>query len=453
MPIQQSRSREASLWQSALDEATAAQSGGGAASLGAPSAVTRRPIDQDITDNYEVIKAIEEWEFDGTPIPDAAPPTPAAGVKDIIKFCSTTAFRLAEAKVRAVFSRDDTEVKLLEQQLGEKFGNCDPKWGETIKNYVKNRVAAQNIPYRPYNDIGQYVISDRLPGKGLIALLADWGTGEDAAKRLLRQVAARKPDVVIHLGDVYYSGTEHEFQNYFYAVWQQTFGLPKLKWNTKPAGPPSKPATFTLAGNHDMYAGGAPYYTTIDMLGQPASYFCLRSSDWQFIALDTGLHDSNPTKSSATFLEDTEVAWLKDKIATANGRKTVLLSHHQLFTAFNEEQIAGSPVNQKLLGQVKDILPEIDVWFWGHEHNLVIFERYLNVLARCIGHAAFPVPTNQPSTRNGVPVTMALTPDPSASFFPHGYVMMQIDGKFANAEYIQCDPATGKETVLFTENL
>jgi predicted phosphodiesterase len=412
-------------------------------------------MDQDIRANHEVVRAIEDREFNRTPMPQPSPPSPAAGVQDTIKFCSATAFRLAEARVKAFFTRDDTEVKKLEQQLKEPFGNCDPKWREVIENYVHNRVAVQkNIPYRPYNKISDYVIEDALPANALVALLADWGTGEHGAKNMLRRIADRKPDVVIHLGDVYYSGTEYEFQNYFYAVWQQTLGLPKLNWNTKAAGPLSKPATFTLAGNHDMYAGGAPYYMTIDLLGQPASYFCLRNKDWQFVALDTGLHDSNPTSAgSATYLEDAEVKWLKDKMATKNGRKTVLLSHHQLFTAYTEEEIESKPVNPKLLPQVQDVLADIDVWFWGHEHNLVIFDEYLGVLARCIGHAAFPVPITQPLTRNSVPVKLTLVADPKEAFFPHGYVMIQLDGKSATATYWQYDFETDNETQIFGENL
>jgi hypothetical protein len=453
MPIQQSRSRDASLWQSALDEATAKESGGGAAALGAPKAITTRPIDQDITNNYDVVLEIQKQAFEGESVPQPSPPSPAAGVKDTIKFCSATAFKLAEARVKAFFSHDDSEVKRLEQQLGEKFGNCDPKWREAIESYVRNKVAAQHIPYRPYNQITDYVLEDRLPENALIALLADWGTGEDVAKGMLKRIAARKPDVVIHLGDVYYSGTELEFQNYFYAIWQPIFGLPKLKWNTKATGPASKPVTFTLSGNHDMYAGGAPYYTTIDMLGQPASYFCLRNKSWQLIALDTGLHDSNPTSAgSTTYLEDTEVMWLKDKLATKNGRKTVLLSHHQLFTGYKEEEMEGSAVNQKLLPQVRDMLPDVAAWFWGHEHNLVIFENYLGLLGRCIGHAAFPVPTSDRHTRNSVPVKLALVGDPKEADFPHGYVMMQLKGNSATATYLQYDPNSNTDTQVFSES-
>jgi len=75
MPIQQRRSREASLWQSALDEATAKESGGGAAALGGPRrAITKRPIDQDIVVNDQVAEAIQAQEFEGQAMHEPAPP-------------------------------------------------------------------------------------------------------------------------------------------------------------------------------------------------------------------------------------------------------------------------------------------------------------------------------------------------------------------------------------------
>jgi hypothetical protein len=284
-----------------------------------------------------------------------------------------------------------------------------------------------------------------------VAIVGDWGTGDDGAKLLLRQIAEKKPDVVLHLGDVYYSGTEHEFQNYFCPVWQDTFGLEKVPWGGKPTKP-TVPATFTLAGNHDMYAGGAPYYTNIDMLGQPASYFCLRNDNWQFIAMDTGLHDCNPVDQTVpTFLEDTELAWIKDKVNNAGKRQTVLLSHHQLFTSY--EDIAGRFINDHLLAQLHDILPKVTVWFWGHEHNLVIYPPFIGVRARCIGHGSFPVAVDEvEKPKPQVPILpTALSPDDTGALFQHGYMIMDLAGATAKATYYQFDPVTQDEMEQFSE--
>jgi len=46
--------------------------------------------------------------------------------------------------------------------------------------------------------------------------------------------------------------------------------------------------------------------------------------------------------------------------------KTILLSHHPLFGAF--EDINGQPVNELLLQQAHDLLPHMTACFWGHEH-------------------------------------------------------------------------------------
>ena len=51
-----------------------------------------------------------------------------------------------------------------------------------------------------------------------IGLIGDWGTGAVPAKRILRQLKAQNPDVLIHLGDIYYSGTEEECRINFESI-------------------------------------------------------------------------------------------------------------------------------------------------------------------------------------------------------------------------------------------
>jgi hypothetical protein len=52
-----------------------------------------------------------------------------------------------------------------------------------------------------------------LPSDALVALFADWGTGEPTAQRVMQQIKAVNPTHAIHLGDVYYSGTPKERRN------------------------------------------------------------------------------------------------------------------------------------------------------------------------------------------------------------------------------------------------
>jgi hypothetical protein len=385
----------------------------------------------------------------------AAPVVAAAAPESTVDVCASMAFQLAEAQVKARITGDSTELTELHAQLDTPFGQCDPKWGEVLAVYAASRLADTTIPYRRWTQLSDFIIPDgRLPDNATVVIVADWGTGQDAAKVLLQKVAGHKPDVVIHLGDVYYSGTEFEAQNYFYSIWQETLGIPNVPWGQKLTDFTTGPATFHLPGNHDMYSGGQPYYTTIDMLGQPASYFCLRNANWQFIAMDTSYHDSDPSHvNDATWVEPQEITWMKDKVRNGGGRKSVLLSHHQLFTAF--EKIGGQAINQNILPALQDILPDLTLWLWGHEHNQVIYQRYLNVLGRCIGHGAFPVSGTPPypAPNAGVPLeNVHLDLDPT-NFYRHGYVLMKLNGPSADLSYLQVNADDGTENLLFHEVL
>ena len=413
--MQQVRDADLSLLQSAVDEVVAKKSEDGA----------QRPD----PDHPAVQAAATEAVLHAAVNAGQAPAMQGKG--GAVSYCATLARNYGCAKLQG---RDDDAAKY-KALLDERFGVCDPHWAEAAEKYAEFLASRQQIPYRQYTDINQYV-DNRLSETARIALVGDWGTGQPQAIELLRQIAAKKPDVVIHLGDIYYSATDFECQTYFYDIWSKYLDLNKV-------------ATFTLAGNHDMFSGGAPYYRLIDRLGQPASYFCLRNSKWQVIAIDTGLHDCDPLGKDPTYLENSEVAWLRHKLYdTAGGRRTILLSHHQLFSAF--ESIGGQAVNPKLQQQLGPMLDKVDMWFWGHEHNLVVYQKYLNVLARCIGHGAFPVGAGEVPTKpvNDIPVeNVRLAGDP---FLNHGYVMVEL--KDASADIAYYDD-TNEVDPMWTERL
>ena len=346
-----------------------------------------------------------------------------------------TALKLAKATILG----NEGDKQRYKAEL-TKFGACDPLYAEAAAKYAEYFVAQQKqIPYIVYEELGDFVIDDpsKLPAKATIAVVGDWGTGQNAAKLVLRQIANKKPDVVIHLGDIYYAGTQFEVTHYFLRIWQEILNLGQ-KLDRIP--------TFTLAGNHDMYSGGGPYYQLIKQLGQPASYFCLRNASWQFVALDTGYHDHNPTSSGegATYLQDTEVTWLADKVKNAGGRHTILLSHHQLFTAF--DSIDGHEINLRLYPQVAPVLPQVNLWIWGHEHNFVVYDSYQG-LARscCLGHGAFPVSLDELATNPKFPDVPVIKGDDGKFFevgttgglYNHGYAIIKLDGASGQVSYYQ----------------
>lgn len=69
-------------------------------------------------------------------------------------------------------------------------------------------------------------------------------------------LAAQRPDVAIHLDDIYYSGTPAECDAHFLAPLRAAMPDTRL---------------FSLCGNHDMYSGGTGYYGLLRQIGQPAS--------------------------------------------------------------------------------------------------------------------------------------------------------------------------------------
>ena len=90
-------------------------------------------------------------------------------------------------------------------------------WAQCGWYYTKYYVLAHLPP--SYNDwqahtpadINFGVIDYRLPKKSRVLIIGDWGTHMPDNAALLRQALKKfAPDVIIHLGDVYYSGTVEE---------------------------------------------------------------------------------------------------------------------------------------------------------------------------------------------------------------------------------------------------
>lgn len=379
--------------------------------------------------------------------------------------CAHLALALAKAKVE---HRPEAEIQELEDSL--RFSTCDPLWAEAVTEYLHFfDVAKGKIPYRASTGPDDPAPLP-LPENATVALIADWGTGTPEARALLERVAAHRPDVLIHLGDVYYSGTDSEYARYLFDPINGVLGR----------GPSRPLPVFGLTGNHCMYSGGDPFYAMIDRLNRPPlappgqlqthSFFSLRSSGWQILGMDTGLHDNDvfDVATDLTYLEDTELAWHKSQIATAGGRRTILLSHHQLFSAFSPigpESNGDRSMNTLLHSQFGDVLDQVEAWLWGHEHNLEIYAPYAGLRrGRCIGCSAVPVFVAQQPYKScvggkipllpanpavpGVPVMLGAT----GGVYNHGYVILKLDdaSRTATVSYYQ-DTESGD--LLFQEKL
>jgi len=210
-----------------------------------------------------------------------------------------------------------------------------------------------------------------------IVLVGDWGSGLKRAQDVGNQIRAtlneglakRRDQHVIHLGDVYYTGSKGEYEENFLPYW--------------PVKPGEDIGSFTVCGNHDMYRGGHEYYGTA--LADPRfdrqagkSVFALRNSNWQVLGLDTAYEDKR--------LSNGQVEWIERQLDSAPDVRTMLLSHHQLWSAYE-------PAGELLRPDVDHILAagRVDAWFWGHEHRCLVYEPRDGVkLTSCVGHGGVP---------------------------------------------------------------
>lgn len=260
------------------------------------------------------------------------------------------------------------------------FLTCATTWLGYMHEY-KGEFLYNDWTIQGNNDLDYGVISWQLPSDAKVAIIGDWGTGLDDAIQLVSNIVSRfDPDAIIHLGDIYYSGTPGECTQAFVEA-------------LAAAGVGNIPV-FTIPGNHDYYALGYGFYpmlqqlnSGIDGASQQASYFCLRTEDggYQFLAMDTGYHDSNPGDQlnpayAGPWLQPTEVEWHQDKLNNFGGA-TILLSHHQLYTTNAKlngsvSHYAGLPyLNPYLYQAFRPWLPtKVAAWIWGHEHNFALYQ-------------------------------------------------------------------------------
>jgi predicted phosphodiesterase len=426
------RDLKTSLLQAAFEEVAAEQ----IARKRAAGEISASPLRPGISD--PMVSAVNDYLASPSEEPPASDEA-KRGAWDTAKYCASLAAGMAGEFWDAFVKGDRAEYDAYKEALTKKFGGCDPNFKNAAIKYAEFLLKSGEVPYRRWHQLSDFVIEGKLPAEATIGLIADWATGQNEALEVLRQVKRQNPQIVIHLGDTYYAGTAHEMENYFYRPWTEI-----LEPNR------SGITSFVTPGNHDLYSGGEPFYDVIDRFGQPASYYCLRNEHWQVIGLDTALNDR--LGGPATTLEETEVEWLRDKIENAEGRRTVLLSHHQLFST--NEQFDGKSYNEKLHRQLEPLLSRVDIWFWGHEHDLVIFGEYKGLKrGRCIGGSAFPVGKYEmPEVQKNpdVPFNSQVMLSKGAVFYQHCYAVIRLNGPGATVDYYE-DGDGGR--LLFSESL
>jgi Calcineurin-like phosphoesterase len=249
----------------------------------------------------------------------------------------------------------------------------DPRWawsGVVIAWHKFKQKAA--FPGLPRDEEAVRIAND-----GRVLLVGDWGSGipraQAVAARMREELEKGRSEGreqhVVHLGDVYYTGSKKECEQNFLAYW--------------PVETEQGIGSYSLAGNHDMYQGGHDYYGTLLRDSRfkrqgGRSVFALRSEHWQFLALDSSYEDAG--------LFGEQDAWVQAQLDGNAGLRTAILSHHQLFSAYE-------PGAAKLRERMEPVLAtkRVDAWFWAHEHRCLTYKPHMDVpFSSCVGHGGIP---------------------------------------------------------------
>jgi hypothetical protein len=230
-----------------------------------------------------------------------------------------------------------------------------------------------------------------------IAIVGDWGTGAyppaGPAADVMRHVVALAPDYVVHLGDVYYSGTADEERRHLLAGWGGAAGR-----------------SFTLNSNHEMYDGGHGYFEIA--LADPVfgaqnrcSYCALQfgtapnGASWTILLLDSAYWSTSPLVSAGSLGNpDSSRPGAMAQLAFISSldvppEYVIVVTHHNPI-AFDGSSIVDDGAGNNMWAQIAMTLGEPAAWYWGHIHNAIVYTSPIGGSActkgRCIGHAAIP---------------------------------------------------------------
>lgn len=420
------------------------------------------------------------------PAPDPQAPLDLAALQ-VAGFFSHECTAMRVAYVDAVLHGDTAAKEEILSQYHT--SSCDiTGWAGAVADYLAWDFTAMSYVAAPTPPDNSFVYALPEQDELTIGILGDWGTGQSVAEIAITDMMRQMPDVIVHVGDLYYAGTIAEMKaNYL-----------GLIANARAATGCTAPI-YNIPGNHDYYTKGAPFYAALAEVNngaafpsspgtaapvQQASFFALTNSWLQLQGMDTGYHDSDIFRvaDDMTRLNDTEAAWHLHQLgqATSAGRSVFLFSHHQAWSACDgigsgpgtvggadvpgdvAAQAAGFdfahaesampmlPYNVNLQQQLAGVgAGTVLAWFWGHEHVLEVYDQAAIAKSTvngkpladlfpwvpygaCVGHSAFPMldidkpygPATPDVVYNPAIVTQPRAAH-GANVYDHGFVMVK----------------------------
>jgi hypothetical protein len=334
-------------------------------------------------------------------------------------------------------------------------------WGRWIRNYLayvfRKKHDFHSCTASPTLAMYDLLDENDSANKVRVSLAGDWGTGTGEAESVADCIRQFNSHFTIHLGDVYYVGDPQSVNENCLGIKNPSNNYDPVQW------PLGSKGSFSLNGNHEMYANGIGYFDVLlprlglrdatgGMLGQQTSFFCLQNQYWRIIAIDTGFNSIGvPILSHIPFINDIPgvggncrlrdelINWITGVVKPdQDQRGLIIISHHQNYSAFQNQY--KKPAQQMWDARIRRSV----LWFWGHEHRLAGYDLYgtgdLKSFGRCIGHGGMPVDRGGPAH---APVPIFYDNRLSNNTFGvNGFVNLTFAGPTLAAEYNDLDGTT-----------
>ncbi|MEM7069035.1 MAG: metallophosphoesterase [Pseudomonadota bacterium] len=262
-----------------------------------------------------------------------------------------------------------------------------------------------------------------------IVVVGDWGTGkytpgnqingDGPAVAVMGAIEKIQPDYIVHLGDVYYAGTEGIIETFGEEDEKLMDCWPKDRFEDQDRGS----TCFTMNSNHEMYDGANGYFNvalsqknTPFSAQEKASFFALEFDPWVIVGFDSAYYSSPKQLFMHGSLgegESAQMKWCKELYGDKKGKNVIVMSHHNGVNETGEEYdgpLGPSPIDGKQRGvywnQVCSAVNGVpDYWYWGHIHLGVVYDQKLPLAQganlRCCGNGA--IPNGEPWACEGVP--------------------------------------------------
>lgn len=267
---------------------------------------------------------------------------------------------------------------------GVQYDGTDPGWA-----YVVIAMAETLDLLPPFPSVGQEI---QIPDEATLVVLGDWGADNPTVNPAA--LAPPESSYYIHLGDVYYAGTNggetlepFEKEN-FLNIWHGT-----------------NDRSFALNSNHDMYAHGTGYFGTTLAPGsvfgaqKSTSFFSLYNKSFRIVGLDSAYYSPDVMYQVGSLGSSTgpQAMFLKNQAqaAASGGQTLILMTHHNGLSLDGGTQ---QPLWAEISDQLSALSGSIVYWYWGHEHAGAVYAQQtmklqsnsLSIRPRVCGHGRIP---------------------------------------------------------------